>query len=166
MCQDLLIFGHFADYPRNWSSTVLIPPNGADSGQLSMYLIWQVLILTYCQCFSDEHSSKVKSFMLDVLCPLITESDIVSNELLDIILMNIVEPIKSTRKNSYLLAKDLVIKCSDTLEPYIQAVSKDYNLFKFLLSIYLVFAYTTITILLVFVALLILTYLMLITTLS
>lgn len=104
--------------------------------------------------------------MLDVLCPLITESDIVSNELLDIILMNIVEPIKSTRKNSYLLAKDLVIKCSDTLEPYIQAVSKDYNLFKFLLSIYHVFAYTAITILLVFVALLILTYLMLITTLS
>ncbi|XP_046671895.1 sister chromatid cohesion protein PDS5 homolog B isoform X2 [Homalodisca vitripennis] len=82
----------------------------------------------FCNLFSlmfkivnDEHSSKVKSFMLDVLCPLITESDIVSNELLDIILMNIVEPNKSTRKNSYLLAKDLVVKCSDTLEPYIQA---------------------------------------------
>lgn len=73
--------------------------------------------------FSDEHSGKVKSFMLDVLCPLITESDIVSNELLDIILMNIVEPNKSQRKNAYLLAKELVIKCSDTLEPYIQAVS-------------------------------------------
>lgn len=61
--------------------------------------------------------------MLDVLCPLITESDIVSNELLDIILMNIVEPNKSSKKNAYLLAKELVIKCSDTLEPYIQAVS-------------------------------------------
>lgn len=79
------------------------------------------------KCFvlpdSDEHSGKVKSFMLDVLCPLITESDIVSNELLDIILMNIVEPNKSSRKNAYILAKDLVVKCSDTLEPYIQAVS-------------------------------------------
>lgn len=74
-------------------------------------------------CFSDEHSGKVKSFMLDVLCPLITESDIVSNELLDIILMNIVEPNKTQKKNAYLLAKELVIKCSDTLEPYIQAVS-------------------------------------------
>jgi sister-chromatid-cohesion protein PDS5 len=63
--------------------------------------------------------------MLDVLCPLITESDIVSNELLDIILMNIVEPNKTQKKNAYLLAKELVIKCSDTLEPYIQAVSNE-----------------------------------------
>lgn len=63
--------------------------------------------------------------MLDVLCPLITESDLVSNELLDIILMNIVEPNKSQRKNAYLLAKELVVKCSDTLEPYIQAVIKN-----------------------------------------
>jgi len=66
--------------------------------------------------------------MLDVLCPLITESDIVSNELLDIILMNIVEPNKTQKKNAYLLAKELVIKCSDTLEPYIQAVSNKKNI--------------------------------------
>lgn len=77
---------------------------------------------------NDEHSGKVKSFMLDVLCPLITESDIVGNELLDIILMNIVEPNKTQKKNAYFLAKELVIKCSDTLEPYIQAVSRiDHN---------------------------------------
>ncbi|XP_003426788.1 sister chromatid cohesion protein PDS5 homolog B isoform X2 [Nasonia vitripennis] len=81
----------------------------------------------FCALFSlmfkivnDEHSSKVKSFMLDVLCPLITESDIVSNELLDIILINIVEPNKTQRKNAYALAKELVVKCSDTLEGYIQ----------------------------------------------
>ena len=72
--------------------------------------------------YSDEHSAKVKSFMLDVLCPLINESDIVSNELLDIILGNILEPLKSQKKNAYNLAKELIIKCSDTLEPYIQAV--------------------------------------------
>ena len=72
--------------------------------------------------FSDEHSGKVKSFMLDILCPLITESDSVSNELLDIILSNIVEPLKSQRKNAYKLARELLLKCSDTLEPYIQAV--------------------------------------------
>ncbi|XP_011506511.1 PREDICTED: sister chromatid cohesion protein PDS5 homolog B-B isoform X1 [Ceratosolen solmsi marchali] len=82
----------------------------------------------FCGLFSlmfkivnDEHSGKVKSFMLDVLCPLITESDIVSNELLDIILINIVEPNKNHRKNAYALAKELIIKCSDTLETYIQA---------------------------------------------
>ncbi|RZF48923.1 hypothetical protein LSTR_LSTR003303 [Laodelphax striatellus] len=71
---------------------------------------------------NDEHSFKVKTFMLEVLCPLIIESDVVSNELLDIILLNIVEPFKSQRKNAYNLAKDLVIKCSDTLKPYIQAL--------------------------------------------
>lgn len=70
---------------------------------------------------NDEHSGKVKSFMLDILCPLITESDSVSNELLDIILQNIVEPLKSQRKNAYKLARELLLKCSDTLEPYIQA---------------------------------------------
>lgn len=70
---------------------------------------------------NDEHSGRVKSFMLDVLCPLIAESDIVSNELLDIILMNIVEPSKTQRKNACLLAKELIIKTSETLEQYIQA---------------------------------------------
>jgi hypothetical protein len=65
--------------------------------------------------------------MLDVLCPLITESDSVSNNLLDTILINIVEPGKSTRKNAYLLAKELIVKCSDTLESYIQGVSFNNN---------------------------------------
>uniref|UniRef100_A0A336L3C1 CSON002650 protein n=1 Tax=Culicoides sonorensis TaxID=179676 RepID=A0A336L3C1_CULSO len=81
----------------------------------------------FCTLFSllfkivnDEHSGKVKSFMLDVLCPLITESDSISNELLDIVLINIVEPLKSQKKNAYTLAKDLIVKTSDTLEPYIQ----------------------------------------------
>lgn len=72
---------------------------------------------------SDEHSTKVKSFMLDILCPLICESDMVASELLDIILINIVEPNKTQRKNAYSLAKDLILKCSNTLEPYIQSVS-------------------------------------------
>lgn len=70
---------------------------------------------------NDEHSGRVKSFMLDVLCPLITESDMVGNDLLDLILMNIVEPNKSQQKNAYFLAKELIVKTSETLEPYIQA---------------------------------------------
>lgn len=70
---------------------------------------------------NDEHSGRVKSFMLDVLCPLISESDMVSNDLLDIILINIVEPNKTQQKNAYFLAKELIVKTSDTLEPYIQA---------------------------------------------
>lgn len=71
---------------------------------------------------SDEHSGKVKSFMLDVLYPLITEADNVSTELLDIILINIVEPNKSQRKNAYQLAKELIKKTHDTLEQYIVLV--------------------------------------------
>ena len=69
---------------------------------------------------NDEHSGKVKNFMLDVLCPLITEADNVPNELLDTILQNIVDPLKTQRKNAYNLSKELIIKTSDTLEPYIQ----------------------------------------------
>lgn len=61
--------------------------------------------------------------MLDVLCPLITESDVVSNELLNVILMNLVEPNKRDHKYAYSLAKELIVKTSETLEPYIQAVS-------------------------------------------
>lgn len=72
--------------------------------------------------YSDEHSGKVKSFMLDVLCPLITESDNVSTQLLDIVLINIVEPQKSTKKNAYQLAKELIIKTHETMEQYIQQV--------------------------------------------
>ena len=69
---------------------------------------------------NDEHSGKVKNFMLDMLCPLITEADSVPNELLDTILQNIVEPLKSQRKNAYNLSKELINKTSDTMEPYIQ----------------------------------------------
>ena len=69
---------------------------------------------------NDEHSGKVKNFILDVLSPLITEAEFVSNELLDIILLNIVEPVKTQRKYAYDLAKELVNKTSDNLEPYIQ----------------------------------------------
>ncbi len=69
---------------------------------------------------NDEHSSKVKKFILDILCPLISDSDGVSNELLDVILTNIVEPVKTQRKYAYNLARELVIKTSEHLEPYIQ----------------------------------------------
>lgn len=65
----------------------------------------------------------MKSFILDVLCPLITESDSVSNELLDIVLSNLVEPQKSSRKNAYYIAKEVLIKTADTLKTYTQAVS-------------------------------------------
>ena len=44
--------------------------------------------------FSEKHSSKVVSFILDLLCPLIQQSDSVSQELMDILLAQIIEPFK------------------------------------------------------------------------
>ncbi len=58
--------------------------------------------------------------MLEVLSPLIAEADFVSNELLDIVLIHIVDPLKSQKKNACALARDLVAKTGTTLEPYIQ----------------------------------------------
>lgn len=82
----------------------------------------------FCSLFSlifkivnDEHSEKVKSFMQEILVPLLSESDSISNELLDIILINIVEPNKTQKKNAYNLAKDLIKKTTDSLMMYVQA---------------------------------------------
>lgn len=69
---------------------------------------------------NDEHSEKVKSFMQEILVPLLSESDSISHELLDIILINIVEPNKTQRKNAYNLAKDLIKKTTDSLMIYVQ----------------------------------------------
>lgn len=70
---------------------------------------------------NDEHSAKVKSFMLEILIPLIAESDSISNELLDIILINIVEPSKTQKKNAYNLAVELIVKTTESLVMYVQA---------------------------------------------
>ena len=59
--------------------------------------------------------------MLDVLKPLIIESDTVSTKLLQIILMQIIDPKKSTNKQAYWLASQILDKTSSTLEPYISS---------------------------------------------
>ena len=51
-----------------------------------------------------------------MLCPLISDSDGVSNELLDVILANVVEPVKSQRKYAYNLARELIIKVRSTAQ--------------------------------------------------
>lgn len=60
--------------------------------------------------------------MIDILSPLITEADNFTTELLDLILINIVEPNKSQNKHAYQLAEQLIIKTSDSLEPMIKMV--------------------------------------------
>ena len=69
--------------------------------------IFCALFTLFFKIVNDEHSGKVKTFMLDVLCPLLTEADFISNDLLDIILINIVDPYKSQRKNAASLGINL-----------------------------------------------------------
>ncbi|XP_014675735.1 PREDICTED: sister chromatid cohesion protein PDS5 homolog B-like [Priapulus caudatus] len=70
---------------------------------------------------NELHSAKVKNFMLDMMTPVVTESDAVSQELLDTILINACEPRKTHSKYSYELARDLLKRTSNAIEPYIQA---------------------------------------------
>lgn len=72
---------------------------------------------------NDEHSAKVKIFMIDILTPLITEADSISFELLDIIFINIIPPQKTQRKNTYALAREVILKTSDSLVASVQSVS-------------------------------------------
>uniref|UniRef100_A0A1B0AGA6 Uncharacterized protein n=1 Tax=Glossina pallidipes TaxID=7398 RepID=A0A1B0AGA6_GLOPL len=78
----------------------------------------------FCQLFSmmfkiinEDHSVKVKNFMIDILSPLITEADNFTTDLLDLLLINIVEPRKTQNKNAYQLAQQLIVKTEDSLEP-------------------------------------------------
>ncbi|XP_054711226.1 sister chromatid cohesion protein PDS5 homolog B-like [Uloborus diversus] len=70
---------------------------------------------------NEGHTTKVKRFMLDTLSPVIGEADIISQEFLDIILSQIIEPIKSQNKDACALAQDILKRNVATLEPYVQA---------------------------------------------
>jgi len=80
----------------------------------------------FCQLFSlifkivnDNHSEKVKNFMLDMLTPLIIEADTVSMKLIEIILWQIIEPKKSQNKQACWLATQILKKTIKTMEPYL-----------------------------------------------
>lgn len=80
----------------------------------------------FCQLFSlifkivnDNHSEKVKNFMLDMLTPLIIEADTVSMKLIEIILWQIIEPKKSQNKQACWLATQILKKTVKTMEPYL-----------------------------------------------
>ncbi|KAG9509341.1 Sister chromatid cohesion protein PDS5-like B [Fragariocoptes setiger] len=82
----------------------------------------------FCELFTlifsivnDNHSEKVKNFMVDMLTPLLVESDATSAELLEIILLQIIEPKKTQSKNACLLAQEIIKRSSKTLEPYLIA---------------------------------------------
>ena len=71
------------------------------------------------QIVNDNHSDKVKNFMLDMLTPLILEADTVSQKLIEIILWQIIEPKKSQHKQAAWLSQQILRKTSKTIEPYL-----------------------------------------------
>lgn len=64
--------------------------------------------------------------MIDIMSPLITEADNLTTPLLDLILINIVEPQKSANINAYHLAEQLIQETSYALEPIIKIVRFKY----------------------------------------
>ncbi|XP_068145904.1 sister chromatid cohesion protein PDS5 homolog B [Drosophila tropicalis] len=78
--------------------------------------IFHELFSTIFRIVNDQHSAKVTNFFLDVLSPLITEADNLRVELLDLILINIVEPNKSSNKYASQLTEQLLRKTGDALE--------------------------------------------------
>ena len=56
--------------------------------------VLNIFTFKFSIAFSDKHNVKVKNFMLDVMAPIIQEGESISQELLDSILINLVEPRK------------------------------------------------------------------------
>lgn len=80
----------------------------------------------FCELFSlifsivnENHSEKVKNFMIDMLTPLILESDATSPELMEIMFTQLIEPKKSHAKHACLLAREVIKKSIKTLSPYL-----------------------------------------------
>lgn len=80
----------------------------------------------FCELFSlifsivnENHSEKVKNFMVDMLTPLILESDATSPELMEIIFTQLIEPKKSHAKHACMLAREVIKKSIKTLGPYL-----------------------------------------------
>ena len=84
----------------------------------SQYIFCQLFSLMF-KIVNDNHSEKVKNFMLDMLTPLIIEADTVSMKLIEIILWQVIEPKKSQSKQACWLATQILRKTIKTIEPYL-----------------------------------------------
>ena len=80
----------------------------------------------FCELFAlifsivnENHSEKVKNFMVDMLTPLILESDAASAELMEILFTHLIEPKKTQSKHACLLAREIIKKSIKTLGPYL-----------------------------------------------
>ncbi|XP_071847616.1 sister chromatid cohesion protein PDS5 homolog A-B-like [Apostichopus japonicus] len=78
------------------------------------------LFTIFFSIVNKNHPPKVKGFMLDVMCPLISENDSVSPDLLEVILKYLVESKKVENPNANLLAKELIKRTATSIEPAMQ----------------------------------------------
>ncbi|XP_065319746.1 sister chromatid cohesion protein PDS5 homolog A-like isoform X2 [Gordionus sp. m RMFG-2023] len=78
------------------------------------------LFKLFFNVINEAHSTKVRNYMLDIMSSVLIDIDNVSNELLESILVCIIEPYKTQRRDSFNLAKDLIKRTYNILEPYIQ----------------------------------------------
>lgn len=84
----------------------------------SQFIFSQLFSLIF-KIVNENHSEKVKNFMLDMLTPLIIEADAVSPKLIEIILWQLIEPRKSQNKQACWLATQILKKAHKTIEPYL-----------------------------------------------
>uniref|UniRef100_A0AAY4CW91 PDS5 cohesin associated factor B n=1 Tax=Denticeps clupeoides TaxID=299321 RepID=A0AAY4CW91_9TELE len=95
--------------------------------------IFTQLYRTLFQVINNGHNQKVHMHMVDLMSSIICEGDSVSQELLDTVLVNLVPAHKNLNKQAYDLAKALLKRTAQAIEPYITNVSYYFILF-FLLS--------------------------------
>ncbi|KAK1169511.1 hypothetical protein AOXY_G8309 [Acipenser oxyrinchus oxyrinchus] len=81
--------------------------------------IFTQLYRTLFQVINNGHNQKVHMHMVDLMGSIICEGDTVSQELLDTVLVNLVPAHKNLNKQAYDLAKALLKRTAQAIEPYI-----------------------------------------------
>eukprot|EP01135_Chromosphaera_perkinsii_P007059 Nk52_evm2s683 gene=Nk52_evmTU2s683 len=83
------------------------------------------LFQTFFNIISDEHPHKVVMHMIDIMSTVIDEGDIVSQEVLDIIFSNILNPAKSENPAAYSLACKLIERTGKQIESSVTTFYKN-----------------------------------------
>ncbi|ERE75285.1 putative sister chromatid cohesion protein PDS5 isoform 1, partial [Cricetulus griseus] len=81
--------------------------------------IFTQLYRTLFSVINNGHNQKVHMHMVDLMSSIICEGDTVSQELLDTVLVNLVPAHKTLNKQAYDLAKALLKRTAQAIEPYI-----------------------------------------------
>uniref|UniRef100_A0A4W4FR09 PDS5 cohesin associated factor B n=1 Tax=Electrophorus electricus TaxID=8005 RepID=A0A4W4FR09_ELEEL len=91
--------------------------------------IFTQLYRTLFQVINNGHNQKVHMHMVDLMSSIVCEGDSVSQELLDTVLVNLVPAHKNLNKQAYDLAKALLKRTAQAIEPYITNVSESCKLY-------------------------------------